>query len=116
MLDKQKIVDALRYESCAKIYQGDLIRDAADCLEGMVDREIFVEDFKVNTVGEIMAQLPREDFLGDIIDQLRDLTSKGLKKSEIIDKIGSLIESAEDLQQTQANASGYAFSVLKNLK
>ena len=47
----------------------------------------------------------------DIIDQLHDL--KVLKKAEIIEKIGFIIECLEDKQQCQANASAYAFDVLK---
>jgi len=112
--DKQKIIDALRYDSYAKLYQGDLARDASDCLETMIDQDEFLDDFKTNISGDILAQLPEEDFLADVIDQLRDL--KGLKKAEILDKIGEVIESLETIQQMQGNATGYAFSIVRDLK
>lgn len=110
MTDTAKLIDSLRY---GFPYYGDRDRDCADALENLVDRSIIKEEIKDHIRSECLSQLPSEDFLCEIIDQLQDL--KGLKKAEIIDKISHIIECLEDLQQCQANASAYAFNELKKL-
>ena len=110
MTDTTKLIDSLRY---GFPYYGDRNRDCADALENMVDRDVIKEEMKDHIRSECLSQLPEEDFLCEIIDQLQNL--KGLKKAEILDKISHIIECLEDLQQCQANASAYAFDELKKL-
>lgn len=109
-MDTAKLVDSLRY---GFPYYGDRDRDCADVLENLVDRNAIKEEIKDHIRSECLSQLPEEDFLCEIIEQLQDL--KGLKKAEILDKIGHIIECLEDLQQCQAHASAYAFDELKKL-
>ena len=105
MTDKQRLTDALLYEGLRHLYNGDLLYDAGVMLQNSVNAEEYKTDLKDTIRSECLSQLPEEDFLCDIIDQLHDL--KGLKKAEIIDCL-------EDKQQCQANASAYAFDVLKS--
>lgn len=112
MIDKQRLTDALLYEGLRHLYNGDLLYDAGVMLQNSVNAEEYKTDLKDTIRSECLSQLPEEDFLCDIIDQLHDL--KGLKKAEIIEKIGFIIECLEDKQQCQANASAYAFDVLKS--
>lgn len=111
MADKQRLTDALLYEGLRHLYTGDLLYDAGIMLQNSVNAEEYKADLKETIRSECLSQLPEEDFLCDIIDQLHDL--KSLKKAEIIEKIGFIIECLEDKQQCQANASSYAFDVLK---
>lgn len=110
MTDTTKLIDSLRY---GFPYYGDRDRDCADALENLVDRNTIREEIKDHICSECLSQLPEEDFLCGIMDQLQDL--KGLKKAEILDKIGHIVECLEDLQQCQANASAYAFDELRKL-
>ena len=111
MAHKQRLIDALLYEGLRHLYTGDLLYDAGTMLQNSVNAEEYRAELKDTIISECLSQLPEEDFLCDIIDQLHDL--KGLKKAEIIEKIGFIIECLEDKQQCQANASAYAFDVLK---
>ena len=111
MIDKPKLIDALLYEGLRHLYTGDLLRDAGELLQESGNATEIKAELKDTIRSECLSQLPEEDFLCDIIDQLYDL--KGLKKAEIIEKIGFIIECLEDKQQCQANASAYAFDVLK---
>ena len=112
MIDKPKLIDALLYEGLRHLYTGDLLRDAGELLQESGNATEIKAELKDTIRSECLSQLPEEDFLCDIIDQLHDL--KSLKKAEIIEKIGFIIECLEDKQQCQANASAYAFDVLKS--
>lgn len=110
MIDVSRLVDSLRY---GFPYHGDRDRDCADAIENLVDRNAIKDEIKDHIRSECLSQLPEDDFLCEIIDKLQDL--KGLKKSEILDKIDHVVECLEDLQQCQANASVYAYDELNRL-
>lgn len=109
-MDISRLVDSLRY---GFPYHGDRDRDCADVLEDIGNQASISEETKSHIRSECLSQLPSEDFLCEIIDQLQGL--KGLKKAEILDKIDHVVECLEDLQQCQANASAYAYDELSKL-
>lgn len=109
-MSTSRLIDSLRY---GLPYHGDRNRDCADILETIGDRASIGEETKSHIRSECLSQLHGEDFLCEIIDQLQGL--KGLKKAEILDKIGHVVECLEDLQQCQANASAYAYDELSRL-
>lgn len=112
MIDKQRLIDALLYESMRQFYSGDLLQDAAMLLQNSVNAEDYKTELKDTVRSECLSQLPEEDFLCDVIEKLYNL--KTLKKSEIIENIGFIIECLEDKQQCQANASAYAYDAIRD--
>ena len=110
MIDKQRLIDALLYESMQQFYSGNLLQDAGTLLQNSVNAEEYKTDLKETVRSECLSQLPEEDFLCDVIEKLYNL--KTLKKSDIIEKIDFIIECLEDKQQCQANASAYAYNAL----
>jgi len=113
MIDKQRLIDALLYESMQSFYSGDLLQDAAMLLQNSIDAEDYKKELKETVRSECLSQLPEEDFLCDIIEKLYSI--KTLKKSEIIEKVSFIIECLEDKQQCQSNASAYAYTALDDL-
>lgn len=113
MIDKQRLIDALLYESMRQFYSGDLLQDAGTLLQNSVNAEEYKTELKETVRSECLSQLPGEDFLCDVIEKLYSI--KTLKKSEIIEKVSFIIECLEDKQQCQANAGAYAYTTLDDL-
>ena len=67
----QKLVDLFRGNMPLNMYHGDFMRDAADQLEKIGETRAQMEHF-TDSADEVLAQLPAEDELVDIIDTLRD--------------------------------------------
>ena len=105
----QKLVDLFRGNMPLSMYQGDFMRDAADQLEQMGEARAQLEHI-ADSADEVLAQLPAEDELVDIIDTLRDALEERTK--EQIEKVLAMLE---DKQREMGCAAEYARDVWKDL-
>ena len=108
----QKLVDLFRGNMPLSMYQGDFMRDAADQLEQMGETRAELEHI-TDSADEVLAQLPAEDDLVDIIDSLRDALEERTK-AEIIEQIEMVLTMMEDKQREMGCASEYARDVWKD--
>ena len=104
----QKLVDLFRGNMPLSMYQGDFMRDAADQLEQMGETRAQLEHI-TDSADEVLAQLPAEDELVDIIDILRDALEERTK--EQIEKVLVMLE---DKQREMGCAAEYARDVWKD--
>lgn len=104
----QKLVDLFRGNMPLSMYQGDFMRDAADQLEQMGETRAQLEHI-TDSADEVLAQLPAEDELVDIIDTLRDALEERTK--EQIEKVLVMLE---DKQREMGCAAEYARDVWKD--
>lgn len=104
----QKLVDLFRGNMPLSMYHGDFMRDAADQLEQMGETRAQLEHI-TDSADEVLAQLPAEDELVDIIDSLRDALEDRTK--EQIEKVLVMLE---DKQREMGCASEYARDVWKD--
>lgn len=109
----QKLVDLFRGNMPLSMYHGDFMRDAADQLEQMGETRAQLEHI-IDSADEVLAQLPAEDELVDIIDTLRD-TLEGRTKAEIIERIEKVLTMLEDKQREMGCAAEYARDVWKDV-
>lgn len=66
------------------------------------------------TMAEVVAQLPEEDFLAEVKDDLHRLAnSKKLTKAEILEWAKEIEEQLDDALQTQAQATEHALDCAK---
>ena len=105
----QKLVDLFRGNMPLSMYHGDFMRDAADQLEQMGETRAELEHI-TDSADEVLAQLPSEDELVDIIDTLRDALEERTK--EQIEKVLVMLE---DKQREMGCASEYARDVWRDL-
>lgn len=105
----QKLVDLFRGNMPLSMYQGDFMRDAADQLEQMGETRAQLEHI-TDSADEVLAQLPAEDELADIIDTLRDALEERTKE-----QIEEVLVMLEDKQLEMGCASEYARDVWKDL-
>lgn len=105
----QKLVDLFRGNMPLDMYHGDFMRDAADQLEQMGETRAQLEHI-TDIADEVLAQLPAEDELVDIIDTLRDALEERTK--EQIEKVIAMLE---DKQREMGCASEYARDVWKDV-
>lgn len=105
-MDINALIDFHRYplETC-RFYHGDVTRDTLQVLENVRDMGIDEEGLR-DVVPEILAQLPAEDELCDIIDTLTD--SLEMNKPEMIDQIKKVLLMLEDKQMQLFQQSDYA--------
>ena len=108
----QKLVDLFRGNMPLSMYQGDFMRDAADQLEQMGETRAELEHI-IDSADEVLAQLPAEDELVEIIDSLRD-TLEERTKAEIIEQIEKVITMLEDKQLEMGCAAEYARDVWRD--
>ena len=108
----QKLVDLFRGNMPLNMYQGDFMRDAADQLEQMGETRAQLEHF-TDSADEVLAQLPAEDELADIIDTLRDALEERTKAA-IIEQIEKVLAMLEDKQREMGCASEYARDVWRD--
>lgn len=108
----QKLVDLFRGNMPLSMYQGDFMRDAADQLEQMGETRAQVEHI-TDSADEVLAQLPSEDELVDIIDTLRDALEERTK-AEIIERIEKVLTMLEDKQREMGCAAEYARDVWRD--
>lgn len=104
----QKLVDLFRGNMPLSMYQGDFMRDAADQLEQMGETRAELEHI-TDSADEVLAQLPAEDELVEIIDTLRDALEERTK--EQIEKVLTMLE---DKQREMGCASEYARDVWRD--
>lgn len=104
----QKLVDLFRGNMPLSMYQGDFMRDAADQLEQMGETRAQLEHI-TDSADEVLAQLPSEDELVDIIDTLRDALEERTK--EQIEKVLVMLE---DKQREMGCAAEYARDVWRD--
>ena len=104
----QKLVDLFRGNMPLSMYQGDFMRDAADQLEQMGETRAELEHI-TDSADEVLAQLPAEDELVEIIDTLRDALEERTK--EQIEKVLVMLE---DKQREMGCASEYARDVWRD--
>lgn len=109
----QKLVDLFRGNMPLSMYHGDFMRDAADQLEQMGETRAQLEHI-IDSADEVLAQLPAEDELVDIIDTLRD-TLEDRTKAAIIEQIEKVLEMLEDKQREMVCAAEYARDVWKDV-
>ncbi|QPI17828.1 acyl-coenzyme A thioesterase 11 [Pectobacterium phage POP12] len=102
-----KIIHARKYGG---YYFGDLERDTIDALE-KTDYAVAEKDATLDSITEIIAQFPDEDFLQDNIDTLRDCCNNKPSKQELLKQVELVLRSLERIQQTQTNATEYAYSL-----
>lgn len=105
-MDINALIDFHRYplETC-RFYHGDVTRDTLQVLENVRDMGIDEEGLR-DVMPEILAQLPAEDELCDIIDTLTD--SLEMNKPEMIDQIKKVLLMLEDKQMQLFQQSDYA--------
>lgn len=105
-MDINALIDFHRYplETC-RFHHGDVTRDTLQVLENVRDMGIDEEGLR-DVVPEILAQLPAEDELCDIIDTLTD--SLEMNKPEMIDQIKKVLLMLEDKQMQLFQQSDYA--------
>lgn len=108
----QKLVDLFRGNMPLSMYQGDFMRDAADQLEQMGETRAQVEHI-TDSADEVLAQLPAEDELVDIIDTLRDALEERIA-ADMIEQIEKAITTLEDKQREMGCAAEYARDVWKD--
>lgn len=108
----QKLVDLFRGNMPLSMYQGDFMRDAADQLEQIGETHAQLEHI-TDSADEVLAQLPAEDELVDIIDTLRDALEERTK-AEIIEQIEKVLTMLEDKQREMGCASEYARDVWRD--
>lgn len=104
----QKLVDLFRGNMPLSMYQGDFMRDAADQLEQMDETRAELEHI-TDIADEVLAQLPAEDELVEIIDTLRDALEERTKA-----EIEKVLVMLEDKQREMGCASEYARDVWKD--
>lgn len=104
----QKLVDLFRGNMPLSMYQGDFMRDAADQLEQMGETRAELEHI-TDSADEVLAQLPSEDELVDIIDTLRDALEARTKA-----EIEKVITMLEDKQREMGCAAEYARDVWRD--
>ena len=104
----QKLVDLFRGNMPLNMYQGDFMRDAADQLEQIGETRAQLEHF-TDSADEVLAQLPAEDELVDIIDSLRDALEERTKE-----QIEKVILMLEDKQREMGCAAEYARDVWRD--
>lgn len=67
------------------------------------------------TLSEVLAQMPDEDFLAEVKDDLHRLSkSKRLTKAEILDWAKEIAEQLDEALQTQAHAAEHARDCAKD--
>lgn len=105
-MDINALIDFHRYplETC-RFYHGDVTRDTLQVLENVRDMGIDEEGLR-DVMPEILAQLPAEDELCDIIDTLTD--SLEMNKPEMIEQIKKVLLMLEDKQMQLFQQSDYA--------
>ena len=108
----QKLVDLFRGNMPLSMYQGDFMRDAADQLEQTGETRAELEHI-ADSADEVLAQLPTEDELVEIIDTLRDAL-EARTKAEIIEQIEKVLVMLEDKQREMGCAAEYARDVWKD--
>lgn len=108
----QKLVDLFRGNMPLSMYQGDFMRDAADQLEQIGETHAQLEHI-TDSADEVLAQLPDEDELVDIIYTLRDALEERTK-AEIIEQIEKVLTMLEDKQREMGCASEYARDVWRD--
>lgn len=87
-------------------YHGDVTRDTIDALEDARTNEA-----NMSMLPEILAQLPEEDELCEIIDTLTDALS--MKKEDMRDQIKEVIEMLEYKQHELTQRAEYAVECAK---
>ena len=108
----QKLVDLFRGNMPLSMYHGDFMRDAADQLEQMDETRAELEHI-TDSADEVLAQLPAEDELVEIIDTLRDVLEERTK-AEIIEQIEKVLTMMEDKQREMGCAAEYARDVWRD--
>ena len=104
--------EIIRSRETGSYYIGDIERDIDSVLLNVDAVNSDVEAIKENQ-NEILAQLPDEDFLCDVIDRLTDCVTEKMNKADILEKIKIALTMLEDIQQCQVNATEYAYSLKK---
>ena len=109
-MDINALIDFHRYplETC-RFYHGDVTRDTLQVLENVRDMGTDEEGLR-DVMPEILAQLPAEDELCDIIDTLAD--SLEMNKPEMIDQIKKVLLMLEDKQMQLFQQSDYAREIV----
>jgi hypothetical protein len=102
--------EIIRSRETGSYYIGDIERDIDSVLSNVDVANSDVQAIKENQ-NEILAQLPDEDFLCDAIDRLTDCVTEKMNKADILEKIKIVRTMLEDIQQKQAYATEYAFSL-----
>ena len=113
MFNDIKVGDLFRGNMPLSMYQGDFMRDAADQLEQMGETRAQLEHI-TDSADEVLAQLPAEDELVDVIDTLRDALEERTK-AEIIERIEKVLVMLEDKQREMGCATEYARDVWKDV-
>lgn len=108
----RKLVDLFRGNMPLSMYQGDFMRDAADQLEQMGETRAELEHI-TDSADEVLAQLPAEDELVEIIDTLRDALEERIA-ADMIEQIEKVLTMLEDKQREMGCAAEYARDVWKD--
>lgn len=105
-MDINALIDFHRYplETC-RFYHGDVTRDTLQVLENVRDMGIDEEGLR-DVMPDVLAQLPAEDELCDIIDTLAD--SLEMNKPEMIEQIKKVLLMLEDKQMQLFHQADYA--------
>lgn len=87
-------------------YHGDITRDTIDALEDARTNEA-----NLSMLPEILAQLPEEDELCEIIDTLTDALN--MKKEDMEEQIKKVVEMLEQKQHELTQRAEYAMECAK---
>lgn len=84
-------------------------------VDQMHDKELIEYSAVKDTMQEVAAQLPDEDFLAEAIKLTGEIAKGKLTKRLLVEKAQELTESLEALAHEQANATEYAIHEIESL-
>lgn len=109
-MDYLKIAECIKYPALARAYIGDLQQDAVDALEYSATLVNLPSDVE----GEILPQLPSEDFLQGVISSLINPTQ--YTREQLVAKIDRAVDVLERIQLEAGHSAEYARDILRKYK
>lgn len=103
------LIDFHRYPlQCWPYHHGDVNADTIDALEELQNVR-GIESKITDDAGEVLAQLPAEDELVEIIDTLTDALE--MNKADMLEQVKRVLTMLEDKQMTMFNSAEHARDV-----
>jgi hypothetical protein len=109
-MDYWKIAECIKYPALARGYTGDLQRDAVNALEYSATLVNLPSDVE----GEILPQLPSEDFLQGVISSLMNPTR--YTREQLITMIDQAVGVLERIQLEAGHSAEYARDIMRKYK
>lgn len=71
--------------------------------------------FTLETLADIEARLPKEDFLADAVELAHEISNGKMSKPTMVDAVKKLSVMLEDIQAIQADATAFALNEISTL-